>query len=1036
VIYRFGEHSIDDGRLELRRGSRVLDVQPKVLDVLIHLIRERERVVSQAELLDALWGDAAVVAGVLTTAVHEARAALGDNAHRQWAIKTVARRGYRFAAPVEEEPSPIVIEAPPQSGDPRTKEAFVGREDALAQFDTALGAAVAGRGRVVAVTGEPGIGKTRLLDELASRAGSRGAQVLAAWCYEGEGSPPYWPWVQVLRAAIAGESPEDVLVDMGAGAADLAALVPALHELRPDLPEPPRLQSGPSRFRLFESIAGFLANLAKRRPLLLLVDDLHSADRASLRLLSFLAREVRHLSLLVVVTVREGESEVNGVLQETLAELARHFPGERMRLEQLSLSETRELIGSLTGVEFSQAVAQVIAERSEGNPFLVKEIVGLLQTQGELDEEPGTGAWMSSVPPGVRDVILRRLHRRSRSCQKVLALSAVLGREFRSELLERLAALGEEELATGLDEACAAGFLHEQPTREGCYRFSHVLTQETLYAEWNANERMRWHRRAGEALEELVSSGPGAPLAELAHHFLRASEGGDTGKAVDYAVRAAEQAISVHADDEAVKHYGRALEALERLDVPDAARRCELLLALGTAQLGVRSSDPSGRESLLRAAEVAREVGKPDKLAQAALELAAVALQSGPGDPVVIELLERALADLDESDAALRARVMAGLAVQRLSGPALEQSAWLSEDAVILARKTADAATLGDALNRRCAFLSGPGRIHERLRHADALLELGRETDSIEFALFGHRWRLVSMLELGEVGAAERELEACERAAGEARAWTALWYALTLRAARAFSEGRLDEAERLARDALSRRRDELTPVVVYAFGTQLLWLRREQGRLDEVVPFEAVDLPGSRFPRLAVSRATAALLGAERGSQGDARRELRRFAADHLADLPRDFTYLYILAVLSELCAAVEDAESAEIVYEALVPFADYYVVLFLGVVCLGSTERYLGQLAATMGQWERGEAHLAEALRRNQRIGSRLWVAHTQLDWAKMLHARGGADASMRAFEFLHPCLATAAELGLKGLEEKALTLAAQLRDTTPEQA
>jgi len=1027
VRYRFGEYSVDDQLLELRRGSQTLEVQPKVLDLLIYLIRERERVVSRRELLDRLWGDAEVVEAVLTTAVHEVRAALGDSADRQWAIKTVQRRGYRFVAPLDEAPAPVAGAPLPPSRDPWMADVFVGREDFLARLEAALDAAAAGRGRAVVVTGESGIGKTRLLDELASRTGAGRASVLAAWCYEGEGTPPYWPWVQMLRTAIADQSPEDALLDMGAGAADLAALVPAIHELRPDLPEPLRLRSGPSRFRLFESVTAFLANAAKRRPILILVDDLHSADHASLRLLSFLAHEVRHARILAIVTVRASEIGADSVLEETLAELARHSPGERMHLEGLSVPETRELIERLTGIEASQAVARTIAERSEGNPFLVKEIVSLLQTQGQMEEEPD--AWMSSVPPGVRDVILRRLHRRSAACQRALALAAVLGREFRRDLLEQLAALPVQELTTALDEACAAGILQELSAQEGHYRFTHVLTQETLYAQWSASECTKWHGRTGEALEALAASGPSPPLAELAHHFLRASEDGKVEKAVDYAVRAAEHAVAVHAQDEAVKYYGRALEALKHLEAPDDTRRFELLLSLGTAQLDARRSDPSGRESLLRAAELAREVGEPDKLARAAHELAAIAHRSGPGDPVVIELLEGALSDLGEGEEALRARLMADLAIQRLSASTLEEGARLSEDAVALARKTEDLVTLGETLNLRCSLLSGPEHVRERLGQAEALLDLASETGNAELALFGHRWRLVSMLELGEIEAADRELVAYERAADEARAWTARWYALTLRATRAFIDGRIDEAERFTLDAFAQKRHEPTPLTVYAFGAQLLWLRREQGRIGELARFARAQPVDSRFPMLAVFRATIALLNAEEGSLDEARGELERFAANELADLPRDFTYLYGLAVLGELCAAVGDSKSAATVYDALQPFADRYVVLFMGTVCLGSAFRYLGQLAATMGRWEEAEAHFAEAMARNQRIGARLWVAHTQLDWAKLLQAQGGGDAPARGLELLRPCLATAAELRLKNLEEQAQALAAQLR-------
>ena len=1029
VIYRFGGYSIDAERRELRRGDETLEVQPKVLDLVVYLIRERGRVVSRPELLDGLWGDAVVIEGVLSTAIHAARSVLDDSAADPWAIKTVARRGYRFVAAVEEDGDRGLPAARAAHEDPWTADAFVGRAGCLARLDAALAAAGGGRGRVVVVTGESGIGKTRLVDELVSRAARNGTRILAAWCFEGEGSPPYWPWTQILRAALGDGSPEDVLIDMGAGAADLVNLVPALHDLRPDLPEPPRLQSGPSRFRLFESIATFLANAAKRRPILMLIDDLHSADHASLRLLGFLARELRHARILALVTVRDDEKDADPVLEETLAELARHSPGERIHLDGLSLHETGQLVESLTGREPSRTLLRTIAERSEGNPFFVKEIVNLLQTRGRLGAEPEHGTWASSVPPGVRDVILRRLHRRSEACQRVLALSAVLGREFRRDLLASLGKLASDEIADGLDEARASGFVQEHPTRVGHYRFTHGLMQETLYSDWSADERTSWHRRAAELLEALPASSPDTSPAELAHHFLQAAPAGGAEKAVDYTVRAAEHAAAVHAHDEAAKHYGRALAAFEFFSTPDDARRCELLIALGTAQLDSRRSDPSGRDSLLQAARIARELGRTDLLARAGVQLAAVAHYSGPGDSVVIELLEEALAGLGAGDEALRARVMADLAIQRFSADTLDQGASLSEEAVALARKAADPAALGETLNLQCALLSGPDHIRERIRQAEALLELAREGNDAELAISGHRWRLVSMLELGEIEASDLELEEVERSADEARDWDAQWYALTIRGTRAFVEGRLDEAERLALEAFAPNRYELTPFSVYTFGTQLLWLRREQGRLGEVASQAGADYVDSRFSALPAVRVTTALVDADQGAPENARRELDRLVAGRLADLPKDFTYLYNLAVLSELCSALGNPEAAAVLYDALRPFADRIVVLFMGAVCLGSASRYLGQLATTMGRWEQAEAHFEDAMEQNRHVRARLWIAHTQLDRAGMAHARGGPNASTNALALLDPCLVAARELGLRTLEQKARELAEWVR-------
>ncbi len=1029
MIYKFRGYSLDVERRELRRDSLALEVQPKVLDLILYLIEARDRVVSRNELLDALWGDAAVIEGVLSTAVHAARGVLEDSASKPRFIKTVARRGYRFVAEVEAgaeaRPGPL----PQSDADPWTTDLFVGRGGCLARLNGAFTAATAGRGRVLVITGEAGIGKTRLLDELAQQAHGWGARVLAARCYEGEASPPYWPWVQVLREAILAGEPADVLIDMGAGASDLAVLVPALHELRPDLPEPPRLQSGPARFRLFESIAAFPSKLSKRAPIVILIDDVQSADHASQRLLGFLARSVRYASVLIVVAVRDREGAVDPMTEETLAELAHHSPGERMRLQGLSESETGELIESLSGFTPSPALAQAVARRSEGNPFFVREIVNLLKTQGQLDNALDPADWTGDVPPGVRDVILRRVHRRTQSCQDILALAAVLGRAFRRDLLAGLADLDGDAFAAGLREAVDSGFLSEHPTAEGVYQFAHGLMQETLYAEWSAADRAVWHRRAGEALEAVPDS-VDTPAAELAHHFLNAvSNGGGAEKYVDYAVLAAEHAIDMHAHDEAVKHYGRALEALELFGVPDDAQRCELLIALGTAQLNARRSDPSGRDSLLRAAEMARTLQRPDKLARAALELAAISRQTGPGDPVVIDLLETARSELDPEDLALRARVMAALAIQRLCPESHEQAASLSDEAVRLARKAADPVTLGETLNLQCTILSGPEHVRDRLRHADALLELAAENDNPELAFFGHRWRMLSLLELGEVDAVDQEFRAYCRSAGEAR-WASQWYSLTSGALRAFIEGRLDRAERFTLDALAGRRHELTPLTVYTFGAQLMWLRRAQGRLGEVQNEYArrVDYIDSRFPVQAAFRVTRALLDAERGSPETARDELARVVADRLSDLPHDFTYLYCLSVLSELSSAVGDSESAAVLHEALLPYAAHNVILFMGTVCLGSASRYLGQLATTLCDWRGAEEHFEAALTRNQQIRARLWTAHTELDYARMLYAKGGANAAAQTDQRLERCIGATQELGLRGLRSQALAFQAEL--------
>ncbi len=1025
VTYRFGSFEIDADRRELRRGDAPVDVQPKVLDVIVHLVRERDRVVSREELLDALWGDTAVSEGVLTTAVHAARSALDDSASRGWAIKTVARRGYRFAAPVVEGRGPAsgsaaTIAAPPTleswEGD-----VFVGRDRWLARIESAFRASAAGRGRILVVSGESGVGKTRLLDEVMVRGGGWGATVATAWCEAREGAPPYAPWIELLRRLVDTFDPAEAARELGADATDLATLLPGVHDLVAAVPEPQRLHSNTSRFRLMESIRTYLARCASRRPLLLMLDDLQAADHASLRLLTHLARELRHLPVLMLVALREPAAVADPVVEETLAEVARQFPGERMQLEGLSGEDVELLVAKLTGVEPPAEWVSLILARSEGNPFFVREIVSLLDSQaGGTKPTEDVAAWATRIPPGVRDVILGRLHRLSEPCQHALAAAAVLGREFRIGVLAHLL---ERDPADAVAEAAAAGLLREDPADADLHRFSHGLIRETLYDTATSAQRRRLHRRAGEALEELAVLPSDSLSGELARHFMRAGDDEALAKASRYAAQAAERASAMNAHDEAAKLYGTALDSIERMSQPDEALRCDLLIALGAARLDARTGDPRGRESLLRAARLAQQLDEPDQLARAALAVSATALQSGPRDPEITRALESALEAVgDHGDDVMRSRLMANLAYQLRLSDEFDRSMSLCEEALGLAGKSGDDGAVAEALNMRCALLSGPGHAAARMRDADELLARAERAGATELGLFGHRWRLLTMLELGDVEAADRELAAHDAAVDQGRVWSGRWYGLTLRGARALAEARFGAAERMVVEGFAHRRDETTPLVIGVFATQLFWLRRQQGRLAEVE-----HLRRHQSTHL-VFRVLKTLLEAELGYEDAARESLHAVVESELDDLGFDFSNLYIQSMLAESAVVLGDEECAQQLYQRLLPHAEQYVLLFLGSLQLGSLSRYLGRLAATIGEPALAGYHYAHALDANQRSGAHLWVAHTRLDWATALASQGPACVD-EARELLRPCLAEAHERDMAVLARQA----AELMDRLP---
>jgi predicted ATPase len=335
---------------------------------------------------------------------------------------------------------------------------FVGRAGELAALVADLGAAAAGRGGVVLLAGEPGIGKTRLAEELAAQASARGALMLWGRCWEGEGAPAFWPWVQVVRAYVqeAGD-PAALRQDMGAGAADIAQLVPAIRERLPELPLPPPVEPAAARFRLFDSLAGFLRAAAAWRPLLLVLDDLHWGDAPSLALLRFVSGELDHGGPLVVGIYRHTEVDGRHPLLGTLADLTRGQRRRRLLLGGLDQQDVASFVALVGGVEPSPALAAAVHRQTDGNPFFVTEVVRLLASQGRLGTT-GAGRPVLAVglPEGVKAVVAERLGRLSDRCRRVLEVAAVVGRDFELRVLQPACGLDAEGLLELLEEAEAA----------------------------------------------------------------------------------------------------------------------------------------------------------------------------------------------------------------------------------------------------------------------------------------------------------------------------------------------------------------------------------------------------------------------------------------------------------------------------------------------------------------------------------------------------------------------------------------------------
>jgi len=390
--------------------------------------------------------------------------------------------------------------AAPEESASLTSGSFVGRRQEMADLKAALEETISGLGRLLMLVGEPGIGKTRTAQELASHAETSGAQVFWGRCYEEEGTPPYWPWLQLLRSYIQQKAPEQLQAEMGSGAADITEIVPELREMLTNLETPPALEPEQAHFRLFSSIATFWKNAAQSQPLMLVLDDLHWSDQSSLLLLEFLAREIQSSPLLVLGTYRDVEVSRHHPLSQTLGSLIREQRFLRVQLSGLAEPEVAQLIQRAPIVNLPPGLSAAIHQRTEGNPLFVTEIIRMLP--GEALEKGQD--FFTSIPEGVRDAIGRRLNQLSEGCNQVLTTASVIGREFELRQLAPLVEdISEDRLLEVLEEALGARVIEELPQALGRYQFTHALIQETLSEELTLTRPVRMHARIAQSLEEL-----------------------------------------------------------------------------------------------------------------------------------------------------------------------------------------------------------------------------------------------------------------------------------------------------------------------------------------------------------------------------------------------------------------------------------------------------------------------------------------------------------------------------------------------------
>lgn len=981
--YRFEDYEFTARDCELQRSGEIVPLARKPSRLLLLLLQNRGRMVARDDILAALWPDVRVSDAAVSSVVRDLRRALHDEARQPRLIATSRGRGLRFLAPVE------VVGAGPSAG----VDAYLGRTELLERLHASATAAIGGRGRLVLLSGEAGIGKTRTAAEIANHARRLGASAHLGRCWPQGTAPPFSAWVELFASI------REKLDDRWRGPLRHPSIASIL------APESP-IEDGDhtqARFEAFDALAADLCRAARLEPLVLTIDDLEYADDASLRLLEIVTSKISDARILILACYRTLTLEGGQPLAATMTRLARRPNFEHHLIRGFDAEEAARFVRVVAGREVDDARIEALCRSTDGNPFLLS----LLARSIESDPERLV-ATSQGVPILVRDWIRGALSSLPDDSVACLRAAAVLGRMFRVSSVAAMLGKEWQQVDASFAAARRAGLLATPSPASPLDSFAHALLHEAIYQDVPAHLRTELHWRAAETVR---IDAPGEALSAVAHHLSEAVEIAGEG-AVLAAERAADDAERRLAFEEAVRFRQLALRALESIGMPANARRCELLLDCARAQLALRQVEAAW-ENARAAAALARRTGNIGHLARAALILSDQVLVDG-SEPA--SLLEEVLAHLPPDDSKMRARVASSLS-QMLwyRGGSTARRIELAREALAIARTHSDPRLEVAALMAERNALHAPEHLARRLEVSEEALAIAGRSGSTSQRNLILSWRAIDRLEAGDGLSAQIDVDSVSRDVDAGDALRLQAFPLRWEAMRAMMAGRLVEAEAYVRSA--RERMVLSGDAnagAYA-GIQGALLAFERGRSAEVSSFLAS--AGWVFAyREHVAGVSAALatVELESGIEGPARSLLVSMRDSDWKRFRESPEQLGTASWLAELCAKLADAEFAKSMYELLVPYGDR-VCCFYSVACRGAWARYLGLLARTAGRFDEAAGWFTKSVAINRALGADLYVAWSRWEWAESIARGGSAEGDLgRARELAAEAAQFADEHGL----------------------
>jgi tetratricopeptide (TPR) repeat protein len=880
-------------------------------------------------------------------------------------------------------------EAPPEN--PLYRRVFVGREPELKQLQSAFDGAISGQGALMMVTGEPGIGKTALCEQLSTYVTLRGGRTLVGHCYEaGSLSLPYLAFVEALRSYVLSRDPKDLREELGSGAADVARIISEIRE-RLKIKLRPQKDPEEERYRLLQGVSEFLSNAANVQPMLVVLEDLHDADKGTLEMLTHVSRNLAGARLLLVGTYRDVEVDRSHPLSAALAELRRVSTYGRVLLHGLNADEVRRMMETICGHAVPWSLAEAVHRQTEGNPLFVQEVIRYLAEEGLIARKEGQ--WRPTkdtplemnIPEGLRDVIGKRLSLLTPECNQLLSVASIIGREFAMETLKAVAGIDEDMFVKALREAVRLSVLEERSQRSLVrYRFTHAFFRQTLYDEIIAPQRLKLHRQVARSLETLYAKRLEGHAAELAEHFSHSTDPTDLAKAVSYAEMAAKKATDVYAYGEAVRLLEQALKVQEVLDSDDKAKRCGLLLTLGDAlllagehQRVINTESPQAfflaeaiadnRLACLACMLAMHGLTEYGPILMASSEAAQWAARADRyAEP---ETIERAWADS-----------MLGYVQGSRAAYSPERVALIGR-ALDLARRLGDPDTYWSVAGGWVFGVGAPQHVEERLRLAEDLAEQPRAGVNL-LTLAWALWFLVqTFLEFGKRHRAEDIMAEMQTLAERSGQPNLLILSMLNDAVMAIWDGRLQEAVAIRQRILTRGEELGVTGFATAWATFIIPARLHLGDADR--PLASVLQGSSNLPQNVATDAITLFCLAHLGRYDEAAEMLERLVvARPSIGSTEDETAVSQDIVALEAAMLAGHRQVAELLLPRLAGTSINTSGLWL-TTCIG---RHLGAAAVLLGRPDEGRKYYQKAIEDCTEMRFRPELALSRLQLAELL--------------------------------------------------